>query len=106
MKHAQRTGVLLASSNLRLQFVGALDDRSDVRPFPIRLDPPHALVFPSARRTGPVAPNYETPVLVAVVVASAVFPTFLAQRYFHPHHLLEAPGGEVDPELLESPKNH
>jgi hypothetical protein len=41
-------------------------------------------------------------VLVAVVVASAVFPTFLAQRYFHPHHLLEAPGGEVDPELLES----
>ena len=45
-------------------------------------------------------------VLVAVVVASAVFPTFLAQRYFHPHHLLEAPGGEVDPELLEStPQN-
>ncbi len=41
-------------------------------------------------------------VLVAVVVASAVFPTFLAQGYFHPHHLLEAPGGEVDPELLES----
>jgi Kef-type K+ transport system membrane component KefB len=41
-------------------------------------------------------------VLVAVVVASAVFPTFLAQRYFHPRHLLEAPGGEVDPELLES----
>jgi Kef-type K+ transport system membrane component KefB len=39
-------------------------------------------------------------VLVAVVVASAIFPTFLAQRYFHPHHLLEAPGGEVDPELL------
>jgi len=38
----------------------------------------------------------------SVVVASAVFPTFLAQRYFHPHHLLEAPGGEVDPELLES----
>ncbi len=45
-------------------------------------------------------------VLVAVVVASAVFPTFLAQRYFHPHHLIEAPGGEVDPELLESiPQN-
>lgn len=41
-------------------------------------------------------------VLVAVVIASAVIPTFLAQRYFHPHHLLEAPGGEVDPELLES----
>ncbi len=40
-------------------------------------------------------------VLVAVVVASAVFPTFLAQKYFHPHHLFEAPGGEVDPELLQ-----
>ena len=40
-------------------------------------------------------------VLVAVVVASAVLPTFLAQRYFHLHHLLEAPGGEVDPEVLE-----
>jgi Kef-type K+ transport system membrane component KefB len=40
-------------------------------------------------------------VLVAVVIASAVFPTFLAQRFFHPHHLLEAPGGEVEPELLE-----
>jgi glutathione-regulated potassium-efflux system ancillary protein KefC len=37
-------------------------------------------------------------VLVAVVVASAVFPTFFAQRYFHPHHLFEAPGGEVDPD--------
>ena len=45
-------------------------------------------------------------VLAAVVVASAVFPTLLAQRYFHPHHLFEAPGGEVDPELLESaPQN-
>ncbi len=41
-------------------------------------------------------------VLVSVVVASAVFPTFLAQRDFHPHHLLEAPGGELEPELLES----
>jgi hypothetical protein len=29
-------------------------------------------------------------------------PRILAQRYFHPHHLLEAPGGEVDPELLKS----
>ena len=38
----------------------------------------------------------------AAVVASAVFPTFLAQRFFHPHHLFESPGGEVDPELLES----
>ncbi len=41
-------------------------------------------------------------VLVAVVVASAAVPTFLAQRYFHPHHLLEALGGDVDPEFLES----
>jgi len=40
-------------------------------------------------------------VLVAVVVASAVFPTFLAQRFFHPHHLFESPGGEVEPEVLE-----
>jgi Kef-type K+ transport system membrane component KefB len=40
-------------------------------------------------------------VLVAVVVASAIVPTFLAQRFFHPHHALEALGGEVEPELLE-----
>ena len=41
-------------------------------------------------------------VLVAVVVVSAIVPTFLAQRYFHPHHALEAMGGEVEPELLET----
>ncbi len=35
-------------------------------------------------------------VLVATVVASAVAPTFLAQRFFHPRHALEAMGGEVD----------
>jgi Kef-type K+ transport system membrane component KefB len=40
-------------------------------------------------------------VLVAVVVASAIIPTFFAQRFFHPHHALEAMGGEVEPELLE-----
>jgi Kef-type K+ transport system membrane component KefB len=40
-------------------------------------------------------------VLVAVVVASAIVPTFLAQRFFHPHHALEAIGGEVEPERLE-----
>ena len=41
-------------------------------------------------------------VLVAVVVASAVIPTFFAQRFFHPHHLFEALGSEVEPELLEA----
>jgi Kef-type K+ transport system membrane component KefB len=40
-------------------------------------------------------------VLVAVVVASAIVPTFFAQRFFHPHHAFEAMGGEVEPELLE-----
>jgi glutathione-regulated potassium-efflux system ancillary protein KefC len=40
-------------------------------------------------------------VLVAVVVASAILPTYLAQRFFHPTHALEAPGGEIEPELLE-----
>jgi Kef-type K+ transport system membrane component KefB len=40
-------------------------------------------------------------VLVAVVVASAIVPTFFAQRFFHPQHALEAMGGEVEPELLE-----
>jgi Kef-type K+ transport system membrane component KefB len=40
-------------------------------------------------------------VLVAVVVASAIVPTFFAQRFFHPRHALEALGGEVEPELLE-----
>ncbi|MGH7342394.1 MAG: hypothetical protein ACREKH_18055 [Candidatus Rokuibacteriota bacterium] len=42
-------------------------------------------------------------VLVAVVVASAIVPTFFAQRFFHPRHALEAMGGEVEPELLEPP---
>jgi Kef-type K+ transport system membrane component KefB len=41
-------------------------------------------------------------VLVAVVVASAILPTFLAQRFFHPHHAFEAMGGEVEPELVEA----
>ncbi|MBI1745388.1 MAG: cation:proton antiporter [Acidobacteria bacterium] len=45
-------------------------------------------------------------VLVAVVIASAIVPTFLAQRFFHPHHALEAIGGEVDPELLESKRSN
>ena len=41
-------------------------------------------------------------VLVTVVVAGAVFPTFLAQRYIHPHHLLDAlPGGKVDPSFSD-----
>jgi Kef-type K+ transport system membrane component KefB len=40
-------------------------------------------------------------VLVAVVVASAILPTFLAQRFFHPRHAFEAVGGEVEPELLD-----
>jgi Kef-type K+ transport system membrane component KefB len=41
-------------------------------------------------------------VLVAVVVASALLPTFIAQQFFHPHHAFEAVGGEVEPELLEA----
>jgi Kef-type K+ transport system membrane component KefB len=41
-------------------------------------------------------------VLVATVVASAIVPTFVAQRFFHPHHAFEAMGGEVEPELLET----
>jgi hypothetical protein len=41
-------------------------------------------------------------VLVAVVVASAIVPTFFAQRFFHPHHALEALGGEIEPERLEA----
>jgi Kef-type K+ transport system membrane component KefB len=41
-------------------------------------------------------------VLVAVVVASAVLPTFLAQRFFHPRHAFEAMGGEVEPEVLSA----
>jgi Kef-type K+ transport system membrane component KefB len=40
-------------------------------------------------------------VLVAVVVASAIVPTFVAQRFYHPHHALEAMGGEVEPEALD-----
>jgi Kef-type K+ transport system membrane component KefB len=40
-------------------------------------------------------------VLVATVVASAIVPTFFAQRYFHLHHALEAEGDEVEPELVE-----
>lgn len=41
-------------------------------------------------------------VLVAVVVASAVVPTFFAQRWFHPRHALEAMGAEVEPEWLDT----
>lgn len=41
-------------------------------------------------------------VLVAVVVASAILPTFVAQRFFHPHHAFEAVGSEVEPELLDA----
>ena len=40
-------------------------------------------------------------VLVAVIVASAIVPTFVAQRFFHPAHALDALGGEVEPERLE-----
>ncbi len=40
-------------------------------------------------------------VLVSVVVASAILPTFLAQRFFHPKHAFEAVGSEVEPEILE-----
>lgn len=36
-------------------------------------------------------------VLVSAVVASAVVPTFFAQRHFHPHHAFEAIGGETEP---------
>jgi len=39
-------------------------------------------------------------VLVSVVVASAILPTFVAQRFFHPHHALEALGSEVEAEAL------
>ena len=42
-------------------------------------------------------------VLVSVVVASAILSTLLAQRFFHPRHLLEAPGSEVEPEVLHLP---
>jgi glutathione-regulated potassium-efflux system ancillary protein KefC len=41
-------------------------------------------------------------VLVAVVVTRAIVPTFLAQRFFHPHHALEAIGSEIESELLET----
>jgi Kef-type K+ transport system membrane component KefB len=41
-------------------------------------------------------------VLAAVVVASAIIPTFFAQRFFHPHHAFEAMGGEVEPDLLQA----
>jgi Kef-type K+ transport system membrane component KefB len=41
-------------------------------------------------------------VLVATVVASAMGPTFIAQRFFHPRHAFEALGGEVEPELVET----
>jgi len=39
---------------------------------------------------------------VAVVVTSAVLPTILAQRVFHPRHVFEVMGSETDPELLEA----
>ncbi len=41
-------------------------------------------------------------VLVAVVVASAVLPTILAQRIFHPRHVFEAMGGETEPQPQEA----
>jgi Kef-type K+ transport system membrane component KefB len=41
-------------------------------------------------------------VLAAAVVASAVLPAVLAQRFFHPKHALEAMGGEAEPELLDA----
>lgn len=41
-------------------------------------------------------------VLVTVVVASAIVPTYFAQRFFHPQHALEALGSEVEPELLNT----
>jgi len=40
-------------------------------------------------------------VLVSVVVASAILPTVLVQRYFHPKHAFEAMGSEAEPELLD-----
>jgi Kef-type K+ transport system membrane component KefB len=45
-------------------------------------------------------------VLVATVVASAILPTFLAQRFFHPRHAFEALGSEVEPELLDADGGH
>lgn len=41
-------------------------------------------------------------VLVAAVVASAVLPAILAQRFFHPKHAFEAMGGEAEPELPDA----
>src|SRR3989454_1011261 len=41
-------------------------------------------------------------VLVAVVVASAVLPTILAQRVFHLRHVFEAMGSETEPNLVEA----
>jgi glutathione-regulated potassium-efflux system ancillary protein KefC len=41
-------------------------------------------------------------VLVATVVASAIVPTFFAQRFFHPHHAFEAIGSEIEPNLREA----
>lgn len=35
-------------------------------------------------------------ILVSVVIASAVIPTLVAQRFFHPHHLTEAEVTEVE----------
>lgn len=35
-----------------------------------------------------VIDQFQFSVLVAVVVASAIVPTFIAQRFFHPHHVL------------------
>lgn len=40
-------------------------------------------------------------VLVSVVVASAIVPTFFAQKFFHPHHIFEVMGSEVEPDRLE-----
>ncbi|HEY3131783.1 MAG TPA: cation:proton antiporter [Acidobacteriota bacterium] len=44
-------------------------------------------------------------VLVAVVVASAIVPTFIAQRFFHPHHAFVAMGNEIEPELLAADRS-
>lgn len=41
-------------------------------------------------------------VLVAVVVASAILPTVVAQSFFHPRRALEAMGSEVEPERLDA----
>jgi hypothetical protein len=49
-------GVLSMS---RLQPVRALDDSRHVGSLPVRLDPAHALVFPSRRRAAPVAAHHE-----------------------------------------------